>query len=64
MSTIIINLLKDSGAPVDTKTIRIHIEEALDYSFAGNAFSILLYQVKKENDKITQPARGFYQYTR
>jgi hypothetical protein len=64
MNTVIVNLLKDCGTPLDTKTIRIHVEESLDYIFSGNAFSMLMWQVKKENDKINQPARGFYQYTR
>lgn len=64
MSTVVINLLKESGMPLDTHTIRKHLEETLDYTFSGNGFSMVLWKVKKENERIEQPSRGFYQYKR
>lgn len=60
--SIIVQLLKEAGGPVDIGKIRSVVEEKADYKFKGNRLSMALWQLKKENDRVTQPARGFYQY--
>lgn len=60
--SIVVQLLKDTGRPVDTKEIRAAVQEETNYTFTGNTFSTHLWRIKNADSRVTQPARGYYQY--
>jgi hypothetical protein len=54
--------LKEAGRPVEIHEIKQFLEEDLNHAWNDKTFQQTLYKIRKIDERIENPTRGFYQY--
>jgi predicted RND superfamily exporter protein len=61
-NSAIIETLKEAGNPIKCQKLYDNVMERLERNFNYTYFKNKLRELEKENEKITKPIKGYYQY--